>query len=810
MLGGPTEFTHDVVQELLRRVGRELRLVLANACFSLELAEALVGDGAGSIDVAIGTKARLYDEDAIVYASSLLSMIADGFSVGTAHGVALLLLRANNPDIGRDNPDEIPRLFVRDGVRADEYVLVERRSGARRPDGARADTKSPRASLRELWSQLSLPPLRLLMVVQVGRTLSKTRVTGKIREDVRPDNVLIADGRARLGDLEAGRVVPGTQRDPYRYSPSTQHQNALDVAVRSEIHALAMLAVFALTGSDPDVEAFQRDRYALLERLDCPRSLRLHLARALAAPPHDSYYRDVDELCYDLHECVEDREIWERYGARDDALAMLLKLERMSPEAFGALVRSAETDAWRCREGTQAQRAADLLDRARRTQDEGLLSKIREQAVPREPPGPAAEPDTPVQTGEDAFVALCSFPREWFEGFLLGYENVITTRGDASQLSGAAALVEACARPAAESRLLADIHGIVRRFKQRLTPPDPTTPYVRLSWIHERMRVALERLVRVSEIDPAEFDRLVSTRNYDQLDRELLKIPHKPDFPLSLLPLVDQAEALVRAAIDVCARSRLTLAADVEPRFSLYRTLCRLDAAAWKGVWARFMLPCMLVVNANRATVVRSLIEHTAPWCLQALRDAVRSFVGPAAVSTDAPDEDEVIDVETEIEALPEDLLAELSLRMNLHIAPSRTREPGYDLRFVILAGPPERSGQGQTAYPGELQAQLSRLCSEVRGPWRGKTTTEALDEAARGTLDEQLRRYGVSELRRIWSSLRLPEWFQPPAESLHRDAVALLTDFSAWLRLPWWQSAVAEAAGRAELLLARIDRERG
>lgn len=481
----------------------------------------------------------------------------------------------------------------------------------------------------------------------------------------------------------------------------------------------------------------------------------------------------------------------------------------MPADAFAALVRSAETDAWRCREGSQTQRAADLLNTARQTQDEGLLATIRAHAVPLEPLRPAADPDAAVQTSEDAFAALCSFPPEWFEGFLLGYEE-IAARGAASQLSRAAALVAKCVRPAAESRLLADIRGIVRRFQHRLTPVDPMAPYVRLSWIHEQMRVVLERLVKVSEIDAAEFERLVSTRDYDRLDRELLDIPHEPDFPLSLLPLVDQAEALAREALEVCRLRRLTLAADLEPWFSLYRTLCRLDAAAWKGVWSKFMLPCMLVANANRATVVRSLIEHTAPWCLQALRDAVRSFVGPETALTDAPGEDEVIDVETEIETSPEDLLAELSLRMGLHIASSMTEEPGYDLRMVLLTGPRERPSQPHTAYPDELQAQLSRLCREVRGPWHGNTMVEALDEAARGTLDEQLRLYGGSELRRIWSGLKLPEWFQPPAEALHRDAVALLTDFSAWLRLPWWQSAVADAAGRVELLLARIDRERG
>jgi hypothetical protein len=110
---------------LLRALGKELRLVVLNACDSLPIAEAVVATEQPVAPWAIGMKHPIVDEDAIAYSTALYDGLASGLPVGDAHEAALSALelvvhKTSEPA----RPADIPRLVPNDPARASTYVLT--------------------------------------------------------------------------------------------------------------------------------------------------------------------------------------------------------------------------------------------------------------------------------------------------------------------------------------------------------------------------------------------------------------------------------------------------------------------------------------------------------------------------------------------------------------------------------------------------------------------------------------------------------------------------------------------------------------
>ncbi|MFN8443137.1 MAG: CHAT domain-containing protein [Caldilineaceae bacterium] len=117
--GQPEPVSQRAILELFRVLHQECRVVLLNACYSLEQAQAI----ASVVDCAIGMKAELIDEAAILFAASFYRAIGFGHSIQNAfdQGRAALLLKGIPLE-------DAPTLLVKTGVDANNILLVSDQS----------------------------------------------------------------------------------------------------------------------------------------------------------------------------------------------------------------------------------------------------------------------------------------------------------------------------------------------------------------------------------------------------------------------------------------------------------------------------------------------------------------------------------------------------------------------------------------------------------------------------------------------------------------------------------------------------------
>jgi CHAT domain len=107
--------TTRALQALFTTLKDNIRLVLLNACYSLEQAQALVQ----IIDCVIGMKESIRDDAATTFASSFYRAIGFGRSIQEAfdQGITSLLLEGI-PE------EDVPELLVKDGVDPKQIVLI--------------------------------------------------------------------------------------------------------------------------------------------------------------------------------------------------------------------------------------------------------------------------------------------------------------------------------------------------------------------------------------------------------------------------------------------------------------------------------------------------------------------------------------------------------------------------------------------------------------------------------------------------------------------------------------------------------------
>jgi len=107
----------DVLSDLFAIVKREspLRCVVLNACFTGEQAQAITKH----IDCVVGTARAIDDRSALAFAVGFYRAIALGMNVATAFDLG-------RNEIGlRGLPDkDVPQLFLRDGIKAEEVFLA--------------------------------------------------------------------------------------------------------------------------------------------------------------------------------------------------------------------------------------------------------------------------------------------------------------------------------------------------------------------------------------------------------------------------------------------------------------------------------------------------------------------------------------------------------------------------------------------------------------------------------------------------------------------------------------------------------------
>lgn len=106
--------SRDAIVKLFRILKDNLRIVVLNACFSKEQAEAL----RQVVDFTVGTNNVVGDKAAIAFAAAFYRALAFDRSVQDAFDLACVEL-----DLTRISGSDIPELFVREGVDPNEPFL---------------------------------------------------------------------------------------------------------------------------------------------------------------------------------------------------------------------------------------------------------------------------------------------------------------------------------------------------------------------------------------------------------------------------------------------------------------------------------------------------------------------------------------------------------------------------------------------------------------------------------------------------------------------------------------------------------------
>lgn len=105
---------NDTLKNVVKLAGKQLKMVVLNACESSKLATNLTG----AVDIAIGMNMSIGDDAARAFAVQLYSSIGENVSIGLAFEQAKFAILAN----GIDEAD-IPVLYHKKGIKPEKYYL---------------------------------------------------------------------------------------------------------------------------------------------------------------------------------------------------------------------------------------------------------------------------------------------------------------------------------------------------------------------------------------------------------------------------------------------------------------------------------------------------------------------------------------------------------------------------------------------------------------------------------------------------------------------------------------------------------------
>ena len=108
--------SREALADLFRILKGNIRLVVLNACYAKDQAEAL----ATAIDFTIGMNAAIEDKDATIFAARFYESLAFGYSVKVAFELAVNQLRLVGSDVAH-----VPELLEREGANATDSRIVE-------------------------------------------------------------------------------------------------------------------------------------------------------------------------------------------------------------------------------------------------------------------------------------------------------------------------------------------------------------------------------------------------------------------------------------------------------------------------------------------------------------------------------------------------------------------------------------------------------------------------------------------------------------------------------------------------------------
>ena len=128
---------------------------------------------------------------------------------------------------------------------------------------------------------------------------------GIVHRDITPNNVVVAQGHARLIDLGNARAyVEGAKHDTTRMGTfgfaAPEQFGFAQTDARSDVYALGSMLGYLLTGVQPSDEGFEQ---ALADESRVPFVLRVVIDRARAFEP-SARYRDVDELAVAMQAAI--------------------------------------------------------------------------------------------------------------------------------------------------------------------------------------------------------------------------------------------------------------------------------------------------------------------------------------------------------------------------------------------------------------------------------------------------------------------------------------------------------------------------
>ena len=108
--------SREALADLFRLLKGNIRLVVLNACYAKDQAEAL----ATTIDFTIGMNAAIEDKDASIFAARFYESLAFGYSVKDAFDLAVNQLQLVSSDVAH-----VPELLEREGANAAKSRIVE-------------------------------------------------------------------------------------------------------------------------------------------------------------------------------------------------------------------------------------------------------------------------------------------------------------------------------------------------------------------------------------------------------------------------------------------------------------------------------------------------------------------------------------------------------------------------------------------------------------------------------------------------------------------------------------------------------------